>query len=136
MNNGASSGYFGFVPVVMFLALYCYMGYSLQVLSRKTNTPDAWMSWVPILNIFQIIRIAGKPLWWFILFLIPLVNIVMAIIVWMSVAERVGKPSWLGILMIVPVVNLVIPGYLAFSDSTPGPMPMSTPPPAAPGMTM
>jgi hypothetical protein len=62
------------------------------------------------------LNIAQKPVWWFILFLIPLVNIVIAIIVWMAIAEARHKPNWWGILMIVPVVNLIVPGYLAWSD--------------------
>jgi len=61
-------------------------------------------------------KIAGKPGWWTILFFIPLVNIVLAIIVWMGIAEARGKPSWLGILMIIPVVNFAIPGILAFGN--------------------
>jgi len=55
-------------------------------------------------------------MWWFILFLIPLVNIAIAIMTWMGVAEAVKKPSWWGILMIVPLANLVVPGYLAWAD--------------------
>lgn len=60
--------------------------------------------------------VAKKPMWWFLLFLIPLVNIVIAIMVWMAVAEARGKPNWWGVLMIVPLVNLVVPGYLAWAD--------------------
>jgi hypothetical protein len=55
-------------------------------------------------------------MWWFLLFLIPLVNVVVAIMVWMAVAEARCKPNWWGILMIVPLVNLVVPGYLAWAD--------------------
>ena len=62
------------------------------------------------------LNIAKKPMWWFILFLVPIVNIVIAIMVWMAVAEARGKPSWWGILTIVPVANLIVPGVLAWSD--------------------
>jgi hypothetical protein len=48
--------------------------------------------------------------------LIPLVNIVIFIILWMAVAEARGKPSWLGILLIVPLIGIFVPGYLAWSD--------------------
>jgi hypothetical protein len=48
--------------------------------------------------------------------LIPLVNIVIAIIVWIGVCEKRGKSGALGIAMIVPLVNLIVLGYLAFSD--------------------
>ncbi len=77
---------------------------------------NAWWAWIPILNAILLLNIAKKPLWWFILLLIPLVGLIIAIIVWMAVAEARGKPSWWGILLIVPLVGIIVPGYLAWSD--------------------
>jgi hypothetical protein len=107
--------------VLLFLLVFCgglyiYVSLALQTIATKTGTDNAWLAWVPIANLFLMLMVAKKPLWWFILFLIPLVNIVMAIIVWMAVAEARGKPNWWGILMIVPFVNLIVPGYLAWAD--------------------
>ncbi len=110
------------------LAFYIYFAYSLMTIAKKTNTGSAWMAWVPIVNIFLMLMIAKKPMWWFLLLLIPLVNIVISIIVWMKIAQAVGKPDWLGILMIVPIANIIIPGYLAFSSSTPPMAPTPMPP--------
>jgi hypothetical protein len=101
---------------IVLLIFYVYMAICLMTIAKKTNTPNGWFAWIPILNVFLMLMIAKKPLWWFILMLIPLVNIVIAIIVWMAVAEARGKPSWVGILMIIPFVNIIIPGYLAFSS--------------------
>jgi len=84
--------------------------------TRNTKRGNAWLAWIPIVNIILMLNIAKKPLWWIILCLIPLVNIVVMIIVWMAIAEARGKPSWWGILLIVPVVGIIVPGYLAFSD--------------------
>src|SRR5439155_26060930 len=99
-----------------FLVNYVFLALALQTIAKKTNTQDAWWAWIPILNILLMLNIAKKPLWWILLLLIPLVNIVIGIIVWMGVAEARGKPNWWGILMIVPVANLFVPGYLAWSD--------------------
>ena len=98
------------------LAFYVYLALALQTIANKTGTPNAWLAWIPIGNLFLMLNVAKKPLWWFLLCLIPLVNVVMVIIIWMAVAEAVGKPNWWGILMIVPVANLVVPGYLAWAD--------------------
>jgi len=95
---------------------YVYMALALQTIADKTSTQNAWLAWIPIANIFLMLDIAKKPMWWFILFLIPLVNIVIAIMVWMGIAVARHKPDWWGILMIVPIVNLVVPGYLAWAD--------------------
>lgn len=102
--------------VLIILAFYAYVAFCIQTIAKRTNTKDPWMAWVPILNIYLLCKIAGKPGWWLILFIIPLVNIVISIIVWMRISEALKKPGWLGILTIFPLINLVIWGYLAFSD--------------------
>ena len=104
------------ISLVISLAFYAYMAYALMVLADKTKTPNSWMAWVPLLNAFLMVKIAGKSYWWILLFIIPLVNIVCAVIVWMEIAKRRNKPSWVGVLIIVPLVNLIVPGYLAFSE--------------------
>jgi hypothetical protein len=102
--------------VVIGLAAYVYMALALQTIANKTNTENSWLAWIPIANLILMLNIAKKPIWWIVLFLIPIVNIVIAIMVWMAVAEARGKPSWWGILVIVPVANMVVPGVLAWSD--------------------
>jgi uncharacterized membrane protein len=101
---------------VFWLILYVYLAICLMVIANKTNTPNSWLAWIPVANIYLMCKVAGKPGWWVILFFIPFVNIVIGIIVWMKIAEARKKPGWVGILMIIPFVNLIIPGYLAFSD--------------------
>ena len=110
-----SGGLLMFV-VVLGLGFYVYMALALQTIATKTGTANDWLAWIPIANLFLMLSVAKKPMWWFILFLIPLVGAVMAIIVWMAIAEARGKPNWWGILMIVPVANFVVPGYLAWAD--------------------
>jgi hypothetical protein len=106
----------GLIPLIFFALIYVYVSLALQTIATKTNTPNAWLAWIPIVNIFLMLNVAQKPLWWFILFLIPIANIVVGILAWMAIAERRGKPSWWGIMVIVPVMNIIMPGYLAWSD--------------------
>jgi Family of unknown function (DUF5684) len=105
-----------FFMLAIFAVFYVYLALALSTIAKKTNTENAWWGWVPILNIVLMLNIAKKPIWWIILFIIPVVSLVMAIIVWMAIAEARGKPNWWGILLIVPVFGLVVPGYLAWSD--------------------
>jgi hypothetical protein len=104
------------IVLVCGLATYVYMALALQTIAVKTNTANPWLAWVPIANAILMLQIAKKPLWWIILFAIPVVNIVIVIMVWMGVAEARQKPNWWGILAIVPLVNMVVPGYLAWSE--------------------
>jgi uncharacterized membrane protein YhaH (DUF805 family) len=117
--SGAQFAAMGAVILVacLFAAVfYIYWALALQTIAKKTNTENAWWAWIPIIQIILMLNIAKKPVWWIILFFIPLVNFVVGIIVCMGIAEARNKPSWWGILMIVPVVGLIVPGYLAWSD--------------------
>ncbi|MDP9268216.1 MAG: DUF5684 domain-containing protein [Acidobacteriota bacterium] len=98
------------------LVVYAFAAYCIQTIANKTNTENAWFAWVPILNLVLLLQIAKKPVWWIILMLIPLVNIVVYILVLIAVCEARGKSPWLTVALLLPVVNLVALGYLAFSD--------------------
>jgi ABC-type Na+ efflux pump permease subunit len=112
----AALGAFALVFVVIALAAYVYMALALSTIAKKTNTENPWLAWIPIINIILMLNIAKKPLWWIILCLVPFVNIVILVLVWMGIAEARNKPNWWGILIIVPIVGLIVPGYLAWAD--------------------
>ena len=101
---------------VLFVIFYAYMALCLQTIAKKKNVENSWLAWIPIANVYLMCLIGGKPAWWVILVFIPLVNIIIAVLLWMEIAGVMGKPKWLGILMIVPIANFVVPGYLAFSE--------------------
>jgi hypothetical protein len=115
MVAGAMGAFF-LVFLLVGLGLYIYMALALQTIANKTNTQNAWLAWIPIANIILMLNVAQKPLWWILLMLLPLVNIIIMILVWMSIAKARQKPDWWGILMIVPFVNMIVPGYLAWAD--------------------
>jgi hypothetical protein len=100
----------------IFTAIYIYMALALQSIAKKTNTENDWWAWVPILQQILMLNIAKKPVWWIVLFFVPVANFVVIILTFMGIAEAVNKPNWWGILMVVPEVNLIVPGYLAWAD--------------------
>ncbi len=102
--------------IIFGLVVYIWMAICLQKIAEKTNTPNGWLAWIPIANIYLMCMIAGKAWWWLLLCLIPYVNIIFIIIVWWKIAEARGKPGWWGLLLLVPIVNFIIPGILAFKD--------------------
>jgi len=57
---------------------------------EKAGKPG-WATLIPIYNGIVLIQIAGKPAWWFLLYLIPVVNIVIAVIVMHNLAKNFGK---------------------------------------------
>ena len=108
----------GFLVVCFLLTVvgYVYMALALQTIATKTKTENPWLAWIPVVNLVLMLNIGRKPLWWILLMLIPVVNIVVAIIVWMAIAEARGKPGWWGIVLILPLIGIIVPGYLAWSD--------------------
>lgn len=117
--SGAQAAAMGAVFLVFLLltiAAYVYFALALKTIAEKTKTENPWWAWIPIIQAVLMLNIARKPVWWILLLFIPFVNIVIAVIVWMAIAEARHKPSWWGILTIVPIANLIVPGYLAWSD--------------------
>jgi hypothetical protein len=99
------------------LITYAVVAWSLMVIAQKTgHTDNAWWAWIPVLNGLLAVKIAGRPLWWLILLLIPCIDLVFIAIVLMDIATKRGKPAVLGILGLIPCVQLVVFPYLAFSD--------------------
>ncbi len=112
---GGFSPFFSIYFLVVGLGLYVYSAFALMTIANRTYTENAWMAWIPVLNVYLMVKIAEKPWWWTILILfVPILNLILIILVWMTIAEKVGKPAWMGILMILPLINLAILGYLAW----------------------
>ena len=105
------------------LAFYAYKAICLMLLAKKTGTSNGWMAWVPILDLYLMCKVAGKSGAWIFLFLIPIVNVIVIVLLWMAISERCGKPGWWGILMLISPINLIVMGILAFSKSSAAPAP-------------
>jgi len=106
------------VPILIAAGLYACFAVILTVLAHKTRTPNAWLAWVPIGNFVLMCHIAGRPGWWLILLLIPIVNLFAVAMVWAGIAKAVGKPGWVGGLVIVPLIGPIVPLYLAVAGSS------------------
>ena len=66
----------------------------------------------------MLLQVAGKPLWWIVLFIIPFVNFVAAILVSLDVAKNFGKGAGFGIgLGFLPFIFYPL---LGFSDASIG----------------
>ncbi|MBS1718365.1 MAG: hypothetical protein JSS72_11605 [Armatimonadetes bacterium] len=103
------------VLLIFGLLSYILFALPLYAMGKKIGSNNPWFAFVPILNILLMLEIGGKPMWWIILMFIPCVNAIVAVIVWMAIAEAMDKPSWLGLLMLVPGVNFLLPFYLAYA---------------------
>jgi hypothetical protein len=67
---------------------------------QKAGEPG-WAAIVPIYNGLVALKIAGKPMWWILLLLIPFVGFIFALIVVFAIAKRFGKGAGFALGMIV-----------------------------------
>ncbi len=66
-----------------------------------------WKCLIPIYNLYILIKIAGKPGWWLLLTLLPLVGIAILLMIMIALAERFGKGALFG-------VGLFLLGFIFF----------------------
>lgn len=112
------NNYLGLMLIILFVGgFYAYLSYAQQTIANKIGVPNSWFAWVPLLSFYLLVKMSGKPTWWLLLLLVPLVNIVVLALIWMRVVQAIHKPSWLGILMLLSPINMLVLGYLAFWDS-------------------
>jgi Family of unknown function (DUF5684) len=80
----------GSVFALFFLAFFVLMIASMWKIFTKAGEPG-WAVLIPIYNVIVLLKIAGKEWWWLFLFIIPLVNFVVGIIVTIALAKNFGK---------------------------------------------
>lgn len=113
-SNGqavATAGAVGGVLLVVELALLVLMLAALWRVFTKAGQPG-WAALIPFYNLYVLLQIAGKPGWWLILMLIPLVNLFIGIITLAALAANFGKGVGFTIgLILLPIVFYPILGF-------------------------
>jgi hypothetical protein len=112
--EAAAAGGIGAGVMILYIALIVLAIVGMWKLFTKAGKPG-WASLIPIYNTCVLIDIAGKPMWWILLMLIPLVNIVIAILVAIGLAKNFGRGTGTVIgLILLPNIFLLI---LAFGSA-------------------
>ena len=124
----------GFLAGLLFfyLIVYIFYGYCFGRVLQKAGQP-LWAGFVPIYNIYLALKIVGRPGWWVLLLLIPFVNFVVGIIVYIDVARSFGKGPGYGLALFflgfifIPILGLGSAAY--YGPSAAGAMPPGGYPP-------
>jgi hypothetical protein len=106
-TGGAGGSIVGLLVFVLVIA-------GMWKVFTKAGKPG-WAAIIPIYNFIVLLQIAGKPLWWIVLLCIPVVNIVIAAMIWIGVAKAFGKGTGfaIGLLFLSPIFVPI----LGFSDA-------------------
>lgn len=105
----------GILFTLIVIALVLFVIVSLWRVFQKAGQPG-WGILIPIYNLYLLLQIAGKPGWWILLYLIPLVNIVVGIIVDIEIAKNFGKDASFGIGLFF--LGFIFFPILAFGSAT------------------
>ncbi|MCD4709112.1 MAG: DUF5684 domain-containing protein [Candidatus Sabulitectum sp.] len=103
-------------PIFLFFnfAIAVFLIIAQWKLFVKAGEPG-WAAIVPIYNAIVLLKIAGKPGWWIILMLVPLANLVVAILMSIGLARNFGRSDGFAIgLIFLPYIFLAV---LGFGDS-------------------
>ena len=119
-DENAAAVFLG-LGLVFFLVLFCvalvfyvFFCFCYKRICEKCGVTPGVLVWIPIVQLVPLLQAAKMELWMIILFLIPLVNFIMWIILWAKICTARGKNGALVIgVILLPIV--FIP-YLAFSE--------------------
>ena len=96
------------------LAVYVFFCYCGKRICEKCGVTPGVLIWIPIVNLIPLLQVAGMATWMIILFFIPIVGFIIAIMMWAKICTARKKSSLLVIgVVLLPIV--FIP-YLAFSE--------------------
>jgi hypothetical protein len=104
------------VAIAIVLFVHLFFSYCLKLIVEKTGQEAGFMVWLPLFQVFPMLRGAGMSGWWFLAFFIPVLNIVASILWCVKIVQARGKSVWVTIFLLLPVTNFFAFLYLAFSN--------------------
>ncbi|MGZ8583417.1 MAG: DUF5684 domain-containing protein, partial [Actinomycetota bacterium] len=110
-NDGAGSA----ILWLLYVAFFVVYLVAAWIVYTKAGE-EGWKALIPIYNIWVLLKIVGRPGWWLLLFLIPIVNFVIWVIISIDLAKSFGKGTGfaLGLIFFAPIFYMI----LAFGDAT------------------
>ncbi len=110
-SSGAGTGgllAMGGIMTLVILAICVVFIIGMWKVFVKAGQPG-WAVLIPIYNVYILLKIAGRPAWWILLCLIPLVNIVIGAIVSIDIAKSFGQSAVFGVVLLFLLGGI---GYL------------------------
>ena len=111
------------LAIIIGLVFYVYHSLAWYTIAKKLKYNNAWLAWVPIINIVLILQLGGFHWAWIFLILIPILGwialFVLGIIATWRIFEKRKYPGWFSLAPIIPQVGgilyLIAIGFVAWS---------------------
>jgi Family of unknown function (DUF5684) len=107
-SSGALASAFSGAIMLVWLALVVVLIAGGWKTFEKAGQPG-WAILIPFYNVYIMLKIAGRPGWWLLLYLIPLVNLAILVVVAMDVAKSFGQSAAWGFFLLFLLCGI---GYL------------------------
>ena len=109
-DSSAAGGALAVVVIICVAIAVLYIA-SYWAIFSKAGQPG-WAAIIPIYSTFVLLRVCGRPAWWFILLLIPFVDIVIALIIVFDLAKAFGRGIGFGFgLLLLSIFFYPILGF-------------------------
>jgi hypothetical protein len=105
---GGAIAAMGTMMLLFWLAVVVVFVAGMWKVFAKAGQPG-WAAIIPFYNCYILLKIAGRPGWWLLLFFIPFVNLAIAIVVSIDVAKAFGQSALFGVLLLFLLSGI---GYL------------------------
>jgi len=101
-NLGAGTSFLSFALIVIMII-------AQWRIFEKGGKPG-WAALIPIYNFYVLLKMVGRPGWWLLLMLIPLVNLIVGIIVLHDLSKSFGQGVGftLGLIFLGPIFLLLL----------------------------
>lgn len=110
--EGGGFGLWSLLFCTALTVLYVAAGWRIFT---KAGRPG-WAALVPFYNVYVLLHVVGRPGWWLMLLFVPVVNIVIAVVLSVDLAQSFGKSTGFGIGLFF--LGFIFGPLLAFSDAT------------------
>ncbi|HLH52237.1 MAG TPA: hypothetical protein VKY92_01280 [Verrucomicrobiae bacterium] len=101
----------GGIAAALYLA-YCFC---CLLICRKSGVEPGLLIWLPVLQMFPLLKAARMSPWWFLGFFVPVLNLAASILWCIRIADARGKTFVVALLLILPVTSPFAFLYLALS---------------------
>ncbi len=103
---------------IILTATYILVCLPLMLIAKKLGKNYTWLIWIPLVQVFYFVYMAGRSLWWAAFVLLPIFNILFPLFLFVDVLKALRKSVWLIAPILLPGANILTLWYLAFSKSS------------------
>jgi hypothetical protein len=102
--------------LVVAAVMYLFFCYCFSLICKKAGHEPGILIWLPIVQLFPMLRAAGMSPLWFLVWLVPGLSVIAHVVWCINITKAREKSGWVALFLILPLTNLFALLFLAFSN--------------------